>query len=225
MKKSTPPPTTAMKPPSLPNPGSTPKSTIAELVDEDSFARLIFTGNDLSFQEATNVTIEEARFNNVRFAGSILQKLALRDARLDTCDLSNAEWNYSRITRVEIDNARLTGFRATDTKFSNCKFTNCVGKLIQLQTAQFDATIFQNCNLAGCDFRFCNLESVVFDNCDLQEAVFYDANLKNADFRGSNLLGILAHARDLAGAIISRQQALDFATHFANLLGMQVVDE
>jgi uncharacterized protein YjbI with pentapeptide repeats len=213
----------AIKAPALPKP-EVAASKITELIDEDNFNHINLAGADLSYQQAKDVLIEEARISNVKFTGSALEKLSLRDARLDTCDLSNVEWKASRVTRVEIANSRLTGFRAAETKFSNCRFIDCGGKLIQLQTAHFEHSLFENCDLSGCDFRYCDLEGTIFKDCNLSEAIFYDARLKEVDFRGSDLRGILAHPKDLVGAIISPQQAVDFAAHFATLLGLTIAE-
>jgi hypothetical protein len=62
-------------------------------------------------------------------------------------------------------------------------------------------------------------------NCKLQDIELYDAKLKNVDFRGSQIEGLKAHPKDLKGAIVDYQQALEMTEYFASLLGIRVIKD
>lgn len=214
----------SVKPPALPAKDTAPLASMS-LGDEAEYTNFVLNQYNLSGQESRFVIFDCAWLKQVRFNDSQLTKLRLSDIRFDGCDMSNAQWVELKISRAEIVDCKLTGFKAPDSDASDCTFLNCIGELVQFHDSTFKKTVFQSCQLKGVDFRFCNLEGSAFIDCDLREAEFYNAKLSGTDFRSSELMGIKARPEDLKGAIISSEQAATLGRHFAVLLGLVVKDD
>jgi uncharacterized protein YjbI with pentapeptide repeats len=114
------------------------------------------------------------------------------------------------------------GLKLIASKISDCLLDNCLGELAQFYGSKFKNTRFQNCKLRNADFRACDLSSTAFFNCDLGGAEFYDANLQGTDFRGSDISQIKIQPKDLKGAVIDANQAMELGQYFAKLLEIEV---
>jgi uncharacterized protein YjbI with pentapeptide repeats len=199
--------------------------TEINLVDDADFGDFVLSRASLIGQELDLLVIERARFDTVRCNSLILNKPRLADLRFEKCDLSNAQWCEGKLSRIEIIDSKITGFRAVDCELNDCLFQNCGGELMQFHGSVFKKCVFKNCQLKGVDFRFCNLESCVFLDCDLHDVEYYDAKLNGTDFRGSYIAGLKVHAADLQGIILDGDQASFLGRYFASLLGVDVRED
>jgi len=188
------------------------------LADHGIYSEIVLAHAQLAGQAARDVTFEEARFERVRLNGSRLSALHVRDARFDTCDLAEADWSKAQLTRVEIVESRLLGFKAGEARIQDTVFRDCNGALALFWSATFKRVRFERCDLHEASFHDADLSGVIFDRCDLRDAAMQGAKLAGADFRGSRIDGLKVGADDLRGAIIDPAQAVAFV----QLLGLVV---
>ena len=142
----------------------------------------------------------------------------LRDVRFDTCDLAEADWEKVQLTRIEMIESRLVGFKAIEARIQDALIKDCNGRFALFWSTIFKAVRFENCTLNEASFSEADLSGVVFDSCDLRGADLQGARLAGADFRGSKVEGMRVGDSDLRGAIIDPTQAVAFAS----LLGLVV---
>ncbi|MBU6454085.1 MAG: pentapeptide repeat-containing protein [Cyanobacteria bacterium REEB67] len=217
-------PKLTLKLPSLPPVGCDALGEIV-FVDDADYGDFVLSRASLIGQAFSLLVIERARFENVRCNSFILNKPRLADLRLENCDLSNAQWCEGKLSRIEIVDSKMTGFRAVDSELSDCLFQNCSGELMQFHGSVFKKCLFKNCQFKTADFRFCNLEGCVFLDCDLHDVEYYDAKLSGTDFRGSYMAGLKVHPGDLQGVVLDGDQASFLGRYFANLLGVDVRED
>ena len=172
-----------------------------------------------SGQIAIGSAFDECRFERTSFRNAQLEELRLTDVSLEECDLANAIWLKTTLTRVEMVDCRLLGFRANEADVQHMVFRNCNISLAQFRFAKFKSVRFEKCNLQNADFYQSDLRGVIFDNCDLKEAQMSSAKLTNTDFRGSEINGLQVAQSDLKGLIVEPFQA----AYLAGLMGLQVV--
>jgi len=200
-------------------------SSDASFVEESEISSLKFLGIDLTNRHAELLTIRGTRFETVLFCGSRLEKLRLTDASFDVCNLSNCNWTKTTAIRVSFADCKFFGFISIGSYFSNILFKNCVVENAQLQDSEFKMVLFDKCNVINTDFQYADLRKTVFRDCDLQGSSFLGAKLNGTDLRGSKLNKLKVGATELKGSIISKDQAYELASSFANLLGIDVREE
>lgn len=188
------------------------------LADHGVYSDLVLAQADLAGQAAHSVTFDTVQFTHVRLGSTVLQAPHLRDVRFETCDLADAAWEKAQMSRVEVVESRLVGFKAGEARLQDVLFQDCNGTLALFWSATFTAVRFQTCVLSEASFYEADLSGVVFDRCDLRGADLRGAKLTGADFRGSEVEGLRVEGCDLRGVVIDPTQAVTFA----GLLGLIV---
>jgi uncharacterized protein YjbI with pentapeptide repeats len=189
------------------------------------YTGLILTDWRAAQRGAESVTIDTVIMRQASLSGTRWTKLHLTDAQLEKCDLSNAVWSIATLSRVTIDDSRLTGFRLNETHVRDVRFTGCKADMAQFRFSKFKAASFENCDLRDADFQGADLRDVVFRNCDLTGTQFAGARLAGADLRGSTIEGLKLQPSDLAGVIIDPNQSIAMSRLFAELLGITILSE
>lgn len=133
------------------------------------FARIDFTGADLSGLD----------LREVNFEGAWLEGVDFRNANLSGADLS----------RAVLAHARFDGAIAIGTRLCNAN----LGKAV-LAGAVFDDADFSGAVLAGCSFAGTQMRRAVFVGAQL-----LDTTWGRADWQGARLAGQTFHKRDLRG--------------------------
>lgn len=203
---------TAILPPKLAQAALTTEFPGGLPVDNGVYAELVVAQAAISSHTAADVTFESVRLDHVRLNATRLSRAHWRDARFETCDLAEADWDKTQLTRVEIVESRLLGFKAAEARIQDTLVKNCNGKLALFFGATFKRVRFTRCQLNEASFQEADLTGVVFDHCDLRQASFQGAKLMGTDFRGSNVEGLRVGSQDVAGAIIDPAQAVVFAS-------------
>lgn len=178
---------------------------------------------DISGSSLDRLFIEYLQAEESTFADTHFRSLKLRDARLLKCDLSNADWSYATLERIEFVSDRLTGFKANEAQFADVKLIGCKANLAQFRNASFRDVAFEECVLTDADFTGADLRGVSFAGCDMTGVTLAGAKLENADFRGATLDGIRIQPSDFKGIIIDEEQAFILSSLFAQLLGITVL--
>jgi uncharacterized protein YjbI with pentapeptide repeats len=189
-----------------------------QLMDHGVYADLILSSVSLAGQTAQRPTFESVVVSNGRLNATVLPGVHWRDARFDTCDLAEADWEHADLARVELLSCRLLGFKATEALIQDAIFKDCDARFAVWFSTRFKAVRFERCMLDETSFQEADLTGVIFRQCDLRQADLRGAKLIGADFRGSQVEGMRVGPADVRGAIIEPAQAIAFA----GLLGLDV---
>lgn len=193
-----------------------------ELEKEGRYSDVIACEWDVSGQSIESLFFEYFLVERANFARTKFRSIKVKDARIQKCDLSNADWSYGTLERIEFIGDRLTGLKANEAKFSDVVMMGCKGDLAQFRHATFRDALFEECIFTEADFMGADLTGVSFRGCDLRSANFTGAKLENADFRGATLDGMIVRPADLKGLIIDEDQAFALSSYFAEILGVVI---
>lgn len=224
MKPSKPKTPRPISPPDLPPNLATPLFPITELATGLQVSEVALGELEGAGQAAENLVFDASLLEHANLSGTRFKRLRMRDVRFLKANLSNADWSWSQWDRVEVHEGRLTGLKALESKLADVRFVQCKLDLAQFRHASLRDVGFEGCILRDADFQGAELTGVSFRGCDLAGANFTGAKLEHADFRGVRLDGLVLRPADLKGMIIESGQALEFATSFAEFLGMTVAD-
>ena len=205
-----------------PIPPEPPERTIPELPEPlddhavyEGFALANAALDDLA---AAGVTFQRIHFQRCGMARTVLHHVDCTDVRFEACSLAGAEWEDARITRVAVEECGMMGGRFTGASFDDLVVRDSNCDMALFWKARFAHVRFERCTLRRASFEGADLTGVVFSECDLTGADFSGATMAGTDLRGSRIEGIRAEARDLRGAAIAPDQAVDLI----GLLGVVV---
>ncbi|MGH2506685.1 MAG: pentapeptide repeat-containing protein [Ktedonobacteraceae bacterium] len=203
-----------LKPPVLPKKFLGRTLPGGQLVPYGRYGQLSLTREQFNGQHAEHLSFEEMLFKQVGLSATELAHARFVDSRLSACDLANAHWSQADCARVELLDCRLTGFRATESRWQDVLFKDCQASLAQFRFATFKTARFEHCDLSDADFQGADLTGVVFVACDLSRVELSGAKLAGADLRDCVLDGVHAGLSELHGAIIDPSQALALVQAF-----------
>ena len=121
----------------------------------------------------------------------------------DTNNLNDLEFYECEFRNINFFSAQITACR-----FENCTFINCDLSLTNLQNSQFLEIEFNNCKLAGIDWRKAlkpftinflesKLNDSIFFGLDLRGTEFTKCEIRNCDFERCNLTKVSFSESDL----------------------------
>ncbi len=151
---------------------------------------------------------------------------SLRGARLEHCDLSNANMSIGLMDAVELIDCVFDDARMNHSSWDQAELVNC-----RFLKAWLGLAKFEHARISGCDWTAAYLETSMWSNSDVNATRFVDANLVDSRFDGA-----LFSQVDFRGAKLCRiDEAADFArcpnTRFidcdfrgANLTGLRLND-
>lgn len=210
--------------PDLPKILETGSAGDASLQDEGIYLASMFTGHDLSGQQATGAEIEQCRYDTVNLSRVTLRRSLVRDTVFERCDLANLSIHESSARRVSAMASRMTGLRCLDTRLHDVTITDCVLDLASWRFCRFADVVFSGCRLRQADFGGADLSGVRFEYCDLSGAQFSGAVLTGARLTGCDLTAI-SGVGSLRGAIVTTADAVALAVTLAAALGITIEDE
>jgi len=181
------------------------------LGEQMTYADLLLAEYALGDQAAEFVTFERTSFKQMTMQRAHLRGLRLEDVRFEACDLADSSWELLSASRVELLGCRLIGLQATDGRVEDMLIKGCNAVHAQFWSTVFKRVRFESCNLSETNFQSADLTGVIFDRCDLRGAKMADAKLVGADLRSSQLDRARIGIKELQGAIVSIEQAVDIA--------------
>ncbi len=188
----------------------------AALTDDARYQNLRLENQDRAGARARDVTFERVQLERVSFKDSKLTQPRLYDASFASCDLSGCTLEKLVGQRLEFTDCRSLGASLSEAVLDDLRVTGGDWRYGLLMGARLKNTFFKRVDLREASFQGANLSGVRFVACDLSRTDFRDANLTGTDFRGSRLGGLIAHAKDVRGAIVGLDQAVDLV----HLLGV-----
>lgn len=159
---------------------------------------------DVTGAVADEVELVESTFRAVRFTGSNLRRLTVRDCRFERCELSGVVFDDAAFTRVEFADCRLSGAVFAESRLRHVRFDGCRLDSVNLRMAAATPVAFHGCQLPAADFYGADLAGSELLDCDLTGAGFSHARLAGCRLHGSDLT-------DLAGGDAFRSIEIDDA--------------
>jgi uncharacterized protein YjbI with pentapeptide repeats len=195
-----------------------------DLEPESTFDRLAFLDLDLSGRKAGALRFTQCRFRAANLSGGEFDHLDLRDCLVQHCDWANVHAERGSLTRVTVDDSRMTGFALSNGMVRDTAFTDCRVDLSNWRFTDFEAVRFSGCNLTGADFTHADLSGARFVGCDLTGAQFHQATMDGTRFKGCTLIDVDGVA-SFRGAIVHEGDLLALSYTLAGALGIRVEAE
>lgn len=190
----------------------------AEFTHEAWYRNLNLEGVTRESERASDVTFERLYLEGVSFKDSKFTQPRLYDATFTTSDLSGCILERAVGQRLEFRDCRALGLGFSGAVLEDLRVAGGDWRYALFLEARLKNTSFENLDLREASFQGANLTGVRFAGCELSRADFRDVNLTGTDFRGSRIRGMIVHPKDVKGAIIGAEQAIDLV----HLLGVSL---
>lgn len=202
------------QPPEFTTPLPSGLTVVEQLEDGAAHTRQRWADLALDGQSADDLSLDQILLRSVSMRETRLTIAQLIDCRAENCDLAGLALQKPYLRRVELAGCRLSGAQWLDADLEDVRLTGCSAGLLRLWGATARRVRFEQCALQEASFDGSNLSGVAFIGCDLTRADFRNTTLRGADLRGSTISGLQIGARDLVGAIIDPEQALQLIELF-----------
>lgn len=140
---------------------------------------------------ARRVRVGESELRGLTIGEGTVFELALHDARLVGCDLSNVHVRRGELRRVELTDSRLVGFAIGEGTLEDVRVAGGSAMLGSFAHTTLRRVVFERVNLRDVSFIESKLTSVGFEDCELAGADFRGARLKGCSIRGASLDGVI----------------------------------
>lgn len=171
--------------------------------------------------DARRVRIRESELRGVVLAAQSMPGLALTDAILRDCGLSNLDAREGSIRRVALHRCRLVGFALGNGEVRDLQAVDCSLELASFAWARLTDVAFERVNLTEASFIGARLEGVEFVDCRLTGADFRSATLTGCAIRGSSLDGVVG-VESLRGLRMPWSDIVASAPALAAALGIAI---
>ncbi len=151
------------------------------------------------------VTLERCTTNGAKSG------LRVRDAHMRSCEMRNGSFVDLDAARMALDGCRGLGADVSGMTLRDAMIGGCDLRMVRAFGVRMTRCFLESCDLREAEFEESTLDRVVFRNCDLRGARLLRTPLRTVDLRGSRLDGIGLSPDQLAGAIITPEQADVFA--------------
>lgn len=193
---------------------------VSQISDEATLELVYFGDFESQNLHATNLGVDEVRWERAQLPSAKLDKIAANDMVADRCDLSAVRCAEGSFQRTEFLRTRLTGWDISNGVLKDVLFSECKIDMANLRFAKLRNVKFTDCQLQGADFINATLTHVQFLNCDLGGVTFAQCAMKDVDLRTSNL--DIAGWQYLKGATIDGAQLMLAAPQLAQEFGLLV---
>ncbi|WP_413374821.1 pentapeptide repeat-containing protein [Alkalihalobacillus sp. 1P02AB] len=188
---------------------------LGEQLEEEKYIHNGLIENQvIHVQEYEKVFFDQLVFKNVSFVGSFFELLECADVIFDHCDFSNAELNQAVFHRVEFIHCKMTGCHLSEAHFRHVSMNHTLAPYVEFNHANFKQVLFEESVLEHANFFEAKLEAVEFVKSKLNEASFYEVRLNGIDISTCEFERISVSSEQLAGCIISPEQAIGFVKAF-----------
>lgn len=184
-------------------------------VSDDTNLQLASLGMDASIN-GSSIVLHQSIVTKSSIANA--PNLQVRKSRLETIDAANADLERSGWSGSEISGSRFTGSRLNHAHISKTVFMECRMNLMQCQQSTLQHVRFEKCDLRGAYFNMSSMAGTVFEGSDLTGADFSGALIQGCDFRRATIEDIRVAPDQMAGVIVTADQAL----YLARLFGLEI---
>jgi fluoroquinolone resistance protein len=163
--------------------------------------RVLFQDLDLTEATGQGARFVDCTFGNSTFACVVLDDPSFENCTFARCSFFDAEFRGSKFLGAMFDECKFDQLRVVGGDWS---FTGLPAA--DLRYAKFVEVRMREADLTGARCR-----GSVLTNCDLSGAMWSKADLTSCDLRGSDLSSLEPEMVQLAGAIITWNQAVVIA--------------
>jgi uncharacterized protein YjbI with pentapeptide repeats len=147
----------------------------------------------------------------------------LRDVALKGVDWANVKARGAHLSRVEINDGRLTGAELSEATLLDVSFAACRLDLVGLRMASLERVVFRDCQMPECDLSAATLKDVMFERCELTAATLSGIRIERVELRGCALED--AHGVEaLRGVRMPWSDVVQQGHVFARALGISIVE-
>jgi uncharacterized protein YjbI with pentapeptide repeats len=190
-----------------------------DAVEELALAGALVSGAGREPLAVERLRVEESELRGVALAPGQLSALAMRDAILRDCDLSNVHCRQGSMRRVEIHGSRLLGFALTDARIQDLGVFDASMAYASFAHSQLQRVVFERVILRDVSFLEATLRSVSFVDCELAGADFRGAKLEACMMSGTTLEGVTG-VESLGGLTMAWPDLVASAAALASALGI-----
>ena len=144
--------------------------------------------------------------------------MQIRQCQWKMVDAANADMERSGWRESEVVDSRFTGASINWAHVAKTGFIACKLNLLQCQMAKLQDVRFEQCDLRGAYFNNSAMPGTVFVGSDLTGADFSGATITGCDFRRANIEDIRVAPEQMAGLIVTSDQAL----YLTRLFGLDI---
>lgn len=196
------------------------------IINDEQYYEAQFKQISASDQRYINVEFEGCEFVDCDFSSAQFSSCKFIDCVFDRCNLSLAQFSYSRINNVQFNECKLVGVDWTKANWPSFHADHEITfKYSILNDSSFFALTMQNlrcieCKIHDADFREADLSESQFLGCDFTHSLFHHTNLASCDFSDSQAFNIDVLENNVKQATFSRYEAL----YLLESLGIELVD-
>ncbi len=184
---------------------------INEILDNEKLEEIVVKDYKIEGIEDLCVTLDSCMFSNVVFEYCDFRKIDITDVIFENCDLSNINFSYSSLYRVEFINCKLTGCNFNDSTLKSVVFRNCLGRYSNFAFSKFSGVSIANSDFSFAVFQEIQNETLLLDSNNLTKSIFSGTALNNVDLANSYIDGIEVSIKDVYGGTFSENQALNLS--------------
>ena len=178
---------------------------INEILDYEKLEEALVENTTIDGIENLSVSLNLCIFINVVFEYCDFRRIDMTDIIFENCDLSNINFPYSSLYRVEFT-------------LKSVVFKNCLGRYSNFAFSKFSGVSIENSDFSFAVFQEIKNETLLLDSNNLTKSVFTGTSLNNVDFTNSDIDGIEVRLKDVYGGTFSANQALDLS----KLMGISI---
>lgn len=138
------------------------------------------------------------------FSNATLRFASCDYAVFERCDLSDCDFQRSRLTGVQFIDCKMTDAHLFEVDGSHIEMTKCDLKNVKAMRAHIPHIVASHCDMSGISLCCAMCRDGRFLACNCQDADFESADLRGADFTRSLLRNVKVHGALLDDAMLSQ---------------------
>lgn len=178
----------------------------------------LFENEGLSGVDLEKIEIKGCKFVNCKFGGADLTKAWLSNNIFERCDFENVHLSDSSVHKCAFINCRLTGIQLFGASLQDVRFKGCTGEYANFTQGSFKSVCFEDSNFKNAVLNDVKIKNIVLQDSDFARADWLHTALKDVDLTLCNIDGCGFSVPQLAGAMVTAQQACELA----RLLGVKI---
>lgn len=196
-------------------------AALAHLQEQEGFdlSGIHLRGLSLTADVLHGMGLDGALLERCTLAGP-WEKASFFNTVFQDCELSAGNFSGGWFTQCAFERCKGVGANFAESRLRHVLLKDCHFRYANFTSSQLDACTAEDTDLSEAFFAECKLADCLLHRAKLTRAEFFHTPLHGLDFRDSNIEGLCvsAEGRELAGAVVSYDQAASLA----RLLGLEI---
>lgn len=168
--------------------------------------------------ELPHIHLDGCYFKNVVFEECKFSHIDMMDCIFEGCDLSNIYMGEGCMHRCEFHNCRMIGADYSNMVIKNVYFDTNSNRYGNYSCSKIQNCSFKNMDMTSSNFNDLQFKDVLFQECNLALCEFIHTILQKIDVSTCNIEGITLTIDSMKGLCVSPAQALELS----RLLGLNI---